>query len=112
MRADIHTGQEHERSNHGPDTEAQDQSPPSPTSGLQHTAGPYSRAKTESRSACQLALSGQLGKQRLRLLQIERVEPFDEPAADWSEQFASLLPLPLVAPEAREVHRGAEFPGF
>ena len=43
MRADIHYGQEHERSIHGPDTEAQDQSPPSLTSGLQHTAGPYSR---------------------------------------------------------------------
>ena len=42
MRADIHDGQEHERSIHGPDTEAQDQSPPSLTSGLQHTAGPYS----------------------------------------------------------------------
>lgn len=41
MRADIHDGQEHERSIHGPDTEAQDQSPPSLTSGLQHTAGPY-----------------------------------------------------------------------
>ena len=27
MRADIHDGQEHERSIHGPDTEAQDQSP-------------------------------------------------------------------------------------
>ncbi len=29
---------------HGPDTEAQDQSPPSLTFGLQHTAGPYSAA--------------------------------------------------------------------
>jgi hypothetical protein len=41
MRADIHDGQEHERSVHGPDTEAQDQSPLSLISGLQHTAGPY-----------------------------------------------------------------------
>jgi hypothetical protein len=41
MRADIHNGQEHQRSIHGPDTEAQDQSPSSLTSGLQHTAGPY-----------------------------------------------------------------------
>ena len=39
MRADIHDGQEHERSIHGPDTKAQDQSPPSLTSDLQHTAG-------------------------------------------------------------------------
>ena len=30
-----------ERSTHGPDTDAQDQPPPSLTSGLQHTAGPY-----------------------------------------------------------------------
>ena len=42
MRADIHDGQEHKRSIHGPDTEAQDQSSPSGRSGLQHTAGPYS----------------------------------------------------------------------
>jgi hypothetical protein len=41
MRADIHDGQEHKRSIHGPDTEAQDQSSPSITFGLQHTAGPY-----------------------------------------------------------------------
>ena len=38
----IHDGQEHKRSIHGPDTEAQDQSSPSVTFGLQHTAGPYS----------------------------------------------------------------------
>ena len=43
MRADIHDGQEHECSIHGPDTEAQDQSPSSLKSGLQHTAGPYKR---------------------------------------------------------------------
>ncbi len=43
MRADIHDGQEHGRSIHGPDTEAQDQLSPSLTSSLQHTAGPYSR---------------------------------------------------------------------
>jgi hypothetical protein len=45
MRADIHDGQEHKRSIHGPDTEAQDQSSPSVTFGLQHTAGPYSGVK-------------------------------------------------------------------
>src|SRR5262252_8407190 len=50
MRADIHSGQEHKRSNHGPDTEAQDQSPPSLTSGLQHTAGPYKRVTSGRRS--------------------------------------------------------------
>jgi hypothetical protein len=37
----IHDGQELNRSTHGPDTDAQDQSPPSPTSDLHRTAGPY-----------------------------------------------------------------------
>jgi hypothetical protein len=45
MRADIHDGQEHKRSIHGPNTEAPDQSSPSVTFGLQHTAGPYSWVK-------------------------------------------------------------------
>jgi hypothetical protein len=45
VRADIHDGQEQNRSIQGPDTEAQDQTSPFVTSGLQHTAGPYSRVK-------------------------------------------------------------------
>ena len=44
--------------------------------------------------------------------QIERVEAFREPAIDRSEQFASLLPLPLIAPEPREAHRRAQFQGL
>ena len=55
---------------------------------------------------------GQLFQQCLRLLQIARVESLSEPAVDWSEQFARLLHLALVAPEACEAHGGAEFPGF
>jgi hypothetical protein len=51
-------------------------------------------------------------QQPLRLLQIERVEAFRKPAVNRSEQFASLLRLALVTPEAREAHGGAEFPGF
>ena len=57
-------------------------------------------------------LRRQLLQQRLRLLQIARVEPFSEPAVNRSKQFARLLHLALVAPEAREAHGGAEFPGF
>ena len=57
-------------------------------------------------------LRRQLLEQRLRLLQIVRVEPFGEPAVDRSEQFAGLLRLALVTPEARHAHRGAEFPGL
>jgi len=47
MHADIHSGQEQQRSTHGPDTEVQDQSPPSLTFDLQHTAGPYSRVRID-----------------------------------------------------------------
>ena len=54
----------------------------------------------------------QLVEQRLRLLQIARVEAFREPAINRSQQFARLLHLALVAPEAGEAHGGAEFPGF
>ena len=43
-----------------------------------------------------LDVSGrQLFEQRLRLLQIERVKPFSEPAVNRSEQFARLLHLAL-----------------
>ena len=43
---------------------------------------------------------------RLRLLQIARVKSFSEPPINRSNQFARLLRLALVAPEAREVHCG------
>ena len=46
-------------------------------------------------------------QQRLRFLQIARVETFSEPAVDRSQQFASLLRLALRAPEARHAHCGA-----
>jgi hypothetical protein len=82
MRADIHDGQEHERSIHGPDTEAQDQSPPSLTSGLQHTAGPYRWVifdrstmsarcplSTRSRPNCCITASDVTGQQRPFALQ-------------------------------------------
>ena len=54
----------------------------------------------------------QLLQQRLRLFQIARVEPLSEPAVNRSQQFASLLRLALVAPEACEAHCGAKFPGL
>src|SRR4029077_12645290 len=44
----------------------------------------------------------------LRLLQIERVEAFGEPAVDRSKQFASLLHLALVPPKAGEARRGTQ----
>ena len=44
-----------------------------------------------------------LTEQRLRLLQIERVKAFGEPAVNRNKQFASLL----AAPEPREAHCGA-----
>jgi hypothetical protein len=48
-------------------------------------------------------------EQRLRLLQIARIEPFGEPPVNRREQFARLLYLTLVAPEARHAHSRAEF---
>src|SRR5215467_8040760 len=57
-------------------------------------------------------LRRQLLQQRLRFFQITSVEPLSEPPINRSKQFARLLHLALVAPEAREAHGGAEFPGF
>jgi hypothetical protein len=51
-------------------------------------------------------------QQRFGLFQIARVEPFGEPAINRSEQFASLLCLPLVAPEPRHAHYCAQLPGL
>src|SRR5262245_46378417 len=52
----------------------------------------------------------QLVEQRLCLFQIERIEAFSEPAVDWSQQFAGLLRLALIAPEARHADRGSQLP--
>jgi hypothetical protein len=46
----------------------------------------------------------QFVRQRLRLLQIAHVEPFSEPPVNRSKQFARLLHLALIAPEAGEAH--------
>ena len=46
----------------------------------------------------------QLIEQCLSLLQIANVEPFREPPINRSQQFARLLHLALVAPEARQAH--------
>ena len=48
----------------------------------------------------------------LGLLQIERIEPFGEPAVDRCEKLAGLIPLALIAPEARHAHRRAQLPGL
>jgi hypothetical protein len=58
------------------------------------------------------SLSRQLGEKHFGFFQIERIEAFGEPVVDRREQFASLLPLTLVAPEPREAHCSAEFPQF
>ena len=51
-------------------------------------------------------LSCQFVEQGLGLLQIERIEPFGEPAVDRREKIAGLIPFALVAPEPRHAHRG------
>jgi hypothetical protein len=45
-------------------------------------------------------------EQRLRFLQIARIEPLSEPSVHRSKQFACLLHLPLVTPEACEARSG------
>src|SRR5262249_26636017 len=51
----------------------------------------------------------QLLQERLCLFQITRAESFSEPPVNWSNQFARLLHLALIAPEASETHCRAEF---
>ena len=53
-----------------------------------------------------------VAEQRLGLLQVERVEAFGEPAVDRREKIAGLLPLPLIAPEARQARRRPQLPGL
>ena len=50
-----------------------------------------------------------LFEQRLRVLQVARIEPFGKPPVDRSEQFAGLLGFALVAPETRHAHRRTQF---
>src|SRR5271155_4477312 len=69
-------------------------------------------AATKSRQFRNWLSGMQLIQQRLRLLQIERVEAFGEPAVDRSEQFTSLLPFPLITPQPRRARRRAQFPGL
>ena len=57
-------------------------------------------------------LRRQFLQQRLRVLQIERLEALRKPTINRSQQFARLPHLALVAPETREAHGGAQFPGF
>jgi hypothetical protein len=48
-------------------------------------------------ASCSKALCRQLVEQRLRFFQVERIEPFGEPAVDWSEQVARLGLPALIA---------------
>src|SRR5215472_15282323 len=53
-------------------------------------------------------LRAQLLNQRLRLLQIARVKALSKPPVNRRQQFARLLHLALVTPEACEAHCGAQ----
>ena len=61
-------------------------------------------AKCHYRKLGRLGLSHEFREQRFGLRQITRLEPLREPPVNRSEQFASLLRLALVAPEACEAH--------
>src|SRR5580704_14306216 len=54
--------------------------------------------------------SGELVQQCLRIFQIGRVEALREPEVDRSEQVAGFGVATLVAAEAGEARRGAQFP--
>src|SRR5262249_27248971 len=45
-------------------------------------------------------------------LQVKRVEAFGEPAIDWSEKIAGLVPFAPIAPQPRHARRRAQFPRF
>src|SRR6202035_922669 len=62
--------------------------------------GPYMPAPL----APAVPLRSQRVEQSLGLIQIARVEALGEPAVDWSEQIASLIALPLIAPQPRHAH--------
>jgi hypothetical protein len=69
-----------------------------------HAGGMIARPSSHSATGRQALSCRQLLKQRLRLFQIERVEPFGEPVVDWRKKIAGLLPLTLIAPEPRHAH--------
>ena len=72
--------------------------------------GNCSKVETEVVQSCSSnkPLRRQLLQQRLRFFQIARVEPLRKPPVNRSQQFARLLHLALVTPEAREAHGGAD----
>ena len=58
---------------------------------------------------CGSRLSRQFVEQCLGLLQIGHIKTLREPAVDGGEQFAGLLGLALIAPQAGHAHRRAQF---
>ena len=58
-----------------------------------------------------LKLCGQPSEQRLRFLQIERVEAFGEPAVDRRQQLACGVALAALDQQLRERRRTAQLPG-
>src|SRR5204863_1280075 len=54
--------------------------------------------------------SGELVKQRLRILQIGGIEPLDEPPVERLNQLASLPVFTPLGPQPRKAGRGAQFP--
>ena len=62
----------------------------------------YRHSRSQSSFGVEAQCRPQLAKQRLRVFQIARVEPFRKPGHR-SKQFARLLRLPLVTPETRKL---------
>src|SRR5580693_2258763 len=80
---------------------------------LSVNSGPISDiAICRRRAICGSSSSRQPVEQRLRVLQIARIEALGEPPVNRGQKFARLLHLALGAPEAGEAHGGAKFKGF
>src|SRR5947199_688388 len=56
--------------------------------------------------------SPEFPQQRLRLLQIGRVEPLGEPAVDRGQEVAGFGAAALVMKQPGEAHTGTQFPDF
>jgi len=94
---------------------------PGDTTGLYHGQGVSHELDYSRRSTARLKGNGKAQRdnlchqcvdQRLRFLQIARVEPLSEPAIGRSEKIASLILPTLIAPQPRHAHRRTQFPGF
>ena len=79
------------------------------TSGPQEPIAP---CNIRLEAVSKLESGAQLVEKGLSFLQIDRVDALGEPAIDWSEKIAGLIPLALTALKPRHADRRARLPGL